>query len=279
MKIFISWSGERSKIVAQSLRVWLPKVIQAVKPWMSNEDIESGMKWSNEISGELEKSNFGIICITNENQSNPWITFEAGALSKTIDNAYVCPFLFDLEPSQLTGPISQFQARKTNKEGTLKILKTINNALDNNSLQEDELDEIFEVWWPKLSDNFDTVPNYEGEKVNDRTIEDILSEIVINTREQLRREEVRIDRSSEMSLKLDKFMSLIQNMGKTTTTDLNNLNTLKNEFLKNYPDKNISLNTNLHNLGIKEMLENLKDLKDMDDSYTDQLLNPNDSKE
>jgi hypothetical protein len=279
MKIFISWSGERSKIVAQSLRVWLPKVIQAVKPWMSNEDIESGMKWSNEISGELEKSNFGIICITNENQSNPWITFEAGALSKTIESAYVCPFLFDLEPSQLSGPISQFQARKTNKEGTLKILKTINNALDNKSLQEDELDEIFEVWWPKLSDNFDKVPKYEGKKIDNRTTEDILSEIVINTREQLRREELRLDRSSEMSLKMDTFISLVQNMGKSTTTDLSSLNSIKNQLLKKYPDKSDLLNINLQNSGIKEMLENLKDLKDMDDSFTDKLLNPNELKE
>jgi hypothetical protein len=246
---------------------------------MSNEDIESGMKWSNEISGELEKSNFGIICVTRENQSNPWITFEAGALSKTIDSSYVCPFLFDLEPSQLTGPISQFQARKTNKEGTLKILKTINNALDNKSLQDEELDEIFEVWWPKLSNKFDTVPEYEGEKIDNRTTEDILSEIVVNTREQLRREELRVDRSSDMSLKMDKFMTLVQNMGKSTSTEIGGLNSLKNELLKNYPNQNELLNVNFQNSGIKEMLENLKDIKDIDDSFTDQLLNPDNSKE
>ena len=32
--VFISWSGEQSRMVASGLWTWLPRVIQASKPWM-----------------------------------------------------------------------------------------------------------------------------------------------------------------------------------------------------------------------------------------------------
>lgn len=35
--IFISWSGKRSLHAAEALRDWLPNVIQAAKPWMSDQ--------------------------------------------------------------------------------------------------------------------------------------------------------------------------------------------------------------------------------------------------
>ena len=35
MKIFIGWSGNTSRYVAESLRDWLKQVIQGVDCWMS----------------------------------------------------------------------------------------------------------------------------------------------------------------------------------------------------------------------------------------------------
>src|SRR5437588_334187 len=102
--VFISWSGERSKYIAACIREWLPNVVQSIRPWFSDDDIGRGARWYSEISRQLEQSNCGILCVTPENQHSPWLLFEAGALAKRLDKARVCPFLFDLTPTDLTGP-------------------------------------------------------------------------------------------------------------------------------------------------------------------------------
>src|SRR5688572_18638179 len=110
MKVFISWSGERSKAVAVALREWLPDVIQSVHPWLSSEDIDAGLRWNDEVTRELSQTRFGIICLTAENQTAPWILFEAGALAKTIEKTHVVPYLIGLEPTDVQrGPLAQFQ--------------------------------------------------------------------------------------------------------------------------------------------------------------------------
>ena len=81
-KVFISWSGDLSRKLGETLRDWLPSALQYVKPYFTPEDIEKGAKWSSEIAKELESANIGIICLTRDNTEKPWILFEAGALSK-----------------------------------------------------------------------------------------------------------------------------------------------------------------------------------------------------
>jgi len=79
MRVFISWSGEPSRSVAQALRDWPPMVVQHVEPWMSDEDIESGGRWNDQIAAELEQADYGIICLTSTNLDRPWLLFEADA--------------------------------------------------------------------------------------------------------------------------------------------------------------------------------------------------------
>src|SRR5215831_199016 len=84
MKVFIHWSGDRSKQLAEAIHWWLPNVLQFVKPYFSPADIEKGARWANDISKELEQSKIGIIAMTEENLASPWIMFEAGAISKVV---------------------------------------------------------------------------------------------------------------------------------------------------------------------------------------------------
>src|SRR4051812_20798222 len=115
MKVFISWSGDRSKSVATALREWLGFVVPA-KPWMSEEDIEAGARWGDAIAGSLKDATSGILCITPENRDRPWLVFEAGALAKAFETARVTPYLFGFEDKSLPGsPLSQLQAKLVTK--------------------------------------------------------------------------------------------------------------------------------------------------------------------
>ncbi len=109
MKIFITWSGDTSCLIAEVLNKWLPGVLQAVKTYYSPNDILKGTRWNAEISKELESSQVGIICLTKDNLEAPWIMFEAGALSKSLENSKVCPILFGVDASEVKGPLVQFE--------------------------------------------------------------------------------------------------------------------------------------------------------------------------
>lgn len=170
MKVFISWSGERSKQVAEGLRYWLPEVIQTVQPWMSTEDIDPGTRWNAEINQELQDSKFGIICLTPESVNSPWMLFEAGALAKTLENTLVCPYLIGLDATDLKGPLAQFQAAKADKDGTLNLIRSINMGLGNPILPDDRLRRIFERWWPDLDsvlNNLPSLPEQENQYLSD----------------------------------------------------------------------------------------------------------------
>lgn len=159
MKVFLSWSGSNSHKVAIVLRDWLPSVIQAVTPYVSSEDIDKGARWSTDIAEELEDSAFGILCVTKENIDAPWLTFEAGALSKTMEKSFVSPFLFDIKRSEVDGPLLQFQSTIFEKEDIEKLIKTINKACDPDGLTEERLNKAFEVWYPTLENELNKLKN------------------------------------------------------------------------------------------------------------------------
>src|SRR5688572_11210003 len=108
MKVFISWSGDLSRQVAELLAGWLSSVLQGVQPWLSSADIEKGSIWFSEIAKEIESVGIGILCLTRDNLTAPWILFEAGALSKGLSKNRVCPLLIKLEHSAIQRPLADF---------------------------------------------------------------------------------------------------------------------------------------------------------------------------
>src|SRR5262249_38283677 len=129
MKVFLSWSGRKSREIATAFHDWLPYVIQTVKPFISTGDIDKGKRWSEVLASELDEVAYGIIFITQDNFKEPWINFEAGAISKAINVSYVSPFLFDVVPSRILGPLQQFQFTVNDREDIFNLLRSINNRL------------------------------------------------------------------------------------------------------------------------------------------------------
>jgi hypothetical protein len=48
--------------------------------------------------------------MTEENLTSPWIMFEAGAISKVVEEGLVCPIVFGINKTDLVGPLASFQA-------------------------------------------------------------------------------------------------------------------------------------------------------------------------
>lgn len=159
MRVFISWSKEPSRTVAAALHGWLPDVIQTLKPWMSSADIRAGARWSVDVADQLASAKIGILCVTADNQAEPWLLFEAGALAKTLEGTFVCPYLVQMPGEALApGPLTQFQAKHADKEGTFALLKTINAALDAEGLSPERLERAFELSWPALETRLASLP-------------------------------------------------------------------------------------------------------------------------
>jgi len=186
MRVFISWSGERSKRLGEAIRDWLPNVLQFTRPYFTPSDLEKGAKWNSEISKELEASGVCLIAMTEENLTSPWIMFEAGAISRVVEGR-VCPIVFDIEKTDLVGPLASFQATAFNKVEVRQLLTTINNAAKEAALIERSLDAAFNMWWPELERNVEAILSAaEPPEEPHRSERDLLEEAVTNTRTLLR---------------------------------------------------------------------------------------------
>jgi hypothetical protein len=159
-KLFLSWSGERSKKVATILGAWLEDVLQTVEPFMSDTDIAAGDVWFDQIGANLEASQFAIICVTPENANSKWLHFEAGAIGMTRSEGTrgaVVPYLVGLRSADLTPPLSLFQTVPADKQGTFRVVQAINSVLAV-GLDASRLERTFDRWWPDLETALTSIP-------------------------------------------------------------------------------------------------------------------------
>jgi hypothetical protein len=181
MKVFISWSGELSGRLAEAIRDWLPAVIQAVEPFFSPDDIVKGNRWVTEIASKLAECTVGIFCITAENVNSPWLVFEAGAISNHLGSSMVCTIFFDVAPTDVSGPLTQFQGTTFKKGEMFKMVQTVNGCLEAKGLRSDSLEQAFEQWWPGFEQKVSTILSEApvgGPQPTKRPERDMLSEVL-----------------------------------------------------------------------------------------------------
>ncbi|NKJ23822.1 toll/interleukin-1 receptor domain-containing protein [Dyella sp. SG609] len=233
MKVFISFAQNRGAALAEAIRDWLPDVLQAVKPFMSNRDIESGTAWFPTIMGQLGEAKDGIICLTPESLSAPWLLFEAGAIAKGMESARVHAVLFGVEPSEVKPPLGQFQLKKADRTGFLSIIDSLNERLGDAGLDHKRLEKAFDAHWQSLEHKIEEIMRRPAGPVlatASRTLEDMVKEVLDILR----------------SMKLQEDAAAIAPTGINNKAYLYALAQLYLDTLRTQPSKPTILTENMH---------------------------------
>lgn len=149
---------------------------------VSSADIDKGARWSSDLAKPLATAKAGIICLTPNNFAAPYILFESGALSKTVDKSFVCTLLIGMEPSDVSGPLADFQATKPTRDDLLHLLTTLNKALGESAVEDAQLQAAFEVFWPKIEGKLGSLPPDGPTDRPHRTERELLEELVDSMR-------------------------------------------------------------------------------------------------
>lgn len=139
--VFISWSGEDTKLIGRILHEMLLKRFDKKGLlFFYSPEIPAGSIWVDSILTNLEKCCFGIICMSIHNVDSPWLNFEAGAISKTYydRNKKKIPansiYMFNIEKisqKKLKGPLSIFQVNNIEiNQRVQELYEKINNLLN-----------------------------------------------------------------------------------------------------------------------------------------------------
>jgi hypothetical protein len=152
VKVFIGWSGERSKAFAEFLHRVLRTLSIGVSPWVSGPEIEEGARWQGEWRKAVEETEYAVLCVTPEAARSPWLHFEAGAFAKG-DTSRVVPLLIDMEGEDFDGPLRVFPSRVVDFESMDELLRFLAGASETSTLEGDEVTRAFLRWRP----DFDAV--------------------------------------------------------------------------------------------------------------------------
>lgn len=133
-KIFISWSKSPSREVAILLEAYLRKIIPYPNvEWFLSASKETGLdsgdRYLRILDNKLESSDFGILVLTKNNYSSPWILFEAGSLSKNIADSKVVPLLINRQENDIEEPLRNFHYATLTKSKIFDLIKSLTKSI------------------------------------------------------------------------------------------------------------------------------------------------------
>ncbi len=143
-RVFISWSGEESKGIAQAFIEEMNKNIGGIETYFTPNDLKHGKRWGGELAEELKKAKCGVLILTRSNYLNSWINFEAGAISKHYEQSMVWPICFSFSKIDLQPPLALFQAADFNEPEMKKLLRELTELING---PDGEFEKKFETFW------------------------------------------------------------------------------------------------------------------------------------
>jgi hypothetical protein len=93
----------------------------------------------------------------------------------------VIPLLFNLEFSDISGPLAQFQAKKFERGGLAEVIHSINQSAAE-PIPEDRVRQLFTALWPELEKQLATIPAEAPTEKHMRPAHEILEELVTGVR-------------------------------------------------------------------------------------------------
>lgn len=185
--LFLSWSGRTSEQVARALRSWIPDVIQGLSPWMSQVDIAAGVFWDAQMRATLAGCEAGVICVTEDNLSSPWLNYEAGALAESLQGPAggrrVVPLLFGIDVTEVSGPLTRLQMKTTTESGCRDMMLSL-NAMLVNPVDSARVERSFDRSWPELKEKLTSIEAALSKKSQGRKtdINEKIDEILVTVR-------------------------------------------------------------------------------------------------
>lgn len=123
MKIYLSWSGELGRRASEALSTALRQVIPQLEVWSPGSDISAGARWVDQTRDAIRDSEVAIVCVTKDSRGAPWLLYELGVMASS--RSTVVPWLVDIEPSDLEGPLQQFQALRSDAQSFRQLVALI----------------------------------------------------------------------------------------------------------------------------------------------------------
>ena len=177
MRIFLSWSGDRSKAAALGLKSLLESTFPDAVDVFISDHIDAGDTWA-----RTTRKRAGAVSI--------WCSVpDAGQLSSALaairgrghrekfGSTRVVPYLIDDLPAAADrSPLAQFQHVKASREGTLRLVKSINAVRENPQINEQKLETLFKGWWRDFEDTLNALPVSAGKQPNPRSDRELLGD-------------------------------------------------------------------------------------------------------
>jgi hypothetical protein len=181
MKVFISWSGEAEREVAEALREAVIAVCAGrAEAFVSSQDIPKGDRGLNVIDAQLKATDYGLVVLSAANQLRPWINYEGGALAMSLDNP-VATVLLDLIPSDVEGPLGPLQSTQFSDQADMLRLFTEIAAAADKDLPTNNVAVMFSNVWPTIQAAWTPPDGHEPNEPR-RDDSDMLAELVERVR-------------------------------------------------------------------------------------------------